>query len=197
MIIKFIIITINKIYKNMPDNCELCCLEKKIVPRYCSKVCKKNHPICRECLDKIVLDGCSYCRKNIYIPDPNKENYLKNLGMLHEFQELIKIVSEVELLKTALKNCIAVNVSLTLLFSSETKQFKDIRDDFIVSSKMFCKCKTDKIHINLRAELLEDIEIIINSYISRSDRNVYDNLCYVRGRKYAINYLKTRLDFTY
>ena len=93
--------------------CEICNEETKLVKRYCNKVCLKKNPICGTCLDRIALYDCPFCRQNIYFPNPNKDNYHKNLGMMHELENCINVYDSIPKL---IEKCKAVD----LFFKNDT-----------------------------------------------------------------------------
>ena len=176
--------------------CQICKNNvEKIKKRNCNKICNKQNPICKDCFDKVIFDGCPFCKENIYYPNPNKENYYKNLGMKFEFNSMMLHIFEndEELLKRLnlyVQRCIVFDITMQYIHKNPK-----IDNNLHKSIEMMINCSCDKhkfILLNQRKKILNDVVKSLSIYLKKTSTECDTKIYYLQGKVNAIEIIQKK-----
>lgn len=167
--------------------CGICDNDTKKIKRHCNKKCSKSHPICSVCLQKIILDGCPYCRGNIYFPDTSKTNYFKNLGMIHELA-FFRSITSVDL-TSRIHKCMAIDQIFKWTYK-ETELVTNLRTPSDKSITMLGD--TLQSTLKMKEEYYEILLIDMCHYLRKVEIDMFEKICYIQGKLYIVQYLQKK-----
>ena len=176
--------------------CEICTEESKKNKRVCNKTCSSKHPICKNCTYKLMLEGCPFCKEDIYDPEPNQEDYLINLGMMNELEYIIKLS---ETTNTSILNrlqlCTSVNIAYNMT-QSISPRLKNMSSNFSNGDSYLCVVthKNLQEYFHFRVNTLHRSEKLLRRHLIKTSKNIFDSICYMKGRSYIARMISSNCE---